>query len=308
MIRTAKAPGQIGVGRCAKLGTMLLAAATLAACGHETRIDRHALNQLAAPTDAVALPPPGGPAVLSVIERRYSNAIQQDIVLAASTRVPGQNLLRVQMFGPVGVDGGDTALTNRHPGEASIASEMRALIPNVRMQRSSLFVQNSYGPFGYAVGRHISGDTCLYAWQRIRRSTGGPFGNNMGTIQVRLRLCQSGATEEALMAVMYGYTIISAFDDPRWNPLGAPAPADPRLGKTGQPIYPTAAGVYQFLVAQHKPAPSPRVARTLAARPSSPEPAQPPSGPLVPPPPGPAAATTVTVPPPPPEQPRATGS
>jgi len=280
--------------------------AMLAACGHETRTDRHALNRLATPADAVALPPPGGPAVVSVIERRYSNAIQQDIVLAASTRVPGQNLLRVQMFGPVGVEGGDTELTNRHLGEASIASEMRALIPEVRMQRSSLFAQNSYGPFGYAVGRHASGDMCLYAWQRIRRGGGSPFGSNMGTIQVRLRLCQTGATEEALMAVMYGYTIVSSLNDPRWNPLGDPAPADPRLSETGQPVYPAAAGVYQPLVAP-APAPSPRPVRAPAAARPAPEPA-PPSGPLVPPPPGSPGAATVTVPPPPAQRPGTTGS
>jgi len=108
------------------------------------------------------------------------------------------------------------------------------------------------------------------------------------------------------MAVMYGYTIASSLNEPRWTPLGDPAPADPRLSETGQPVYPAAAGVYQPLVAP-APAPSPRPVRAPAAARPAPEPA-PPSGPLVPPPPGSPGAATVTVPPPPAQRPGTTGS
>jgi hypothetical protein len=55
---------------------------------------------------------------------------------------------------------------------------------------------------------------------------------------VRLRLCEAGASEKDLLSVMYGYTLTGSFASEQWNPYGAPAGIDSRLGADAQPIYP----------------------------------------------------------------------
>lgn len=282
---------------------LALVSFAVSACAQPaTRLERASQAGEITPQDAFALPPPGGPAVVGVVERRYSNAIQQDIVLSAAATAPGQNLLRVQIFGPIGGDGGSTALVDRQLPDANIGREMRELLPGVAMRRSPLYAQNSYGPFGYAVGSYGAGDLCLYGWQRIAASQASASFANRGTIQVRLRLCQTGATEQALLAVMYGYTINASFPSPGWNPYGRPPAADPRLGNTGQPIHPLEASGPEAVFA---PAPiaapvrSP-VARRAAA--STPTAASPPANaPVVPPPPDEEAGQAPVVPPPPQE-------
>ena len=104
-------------------------------------------------SQAFALPPPGGPSIVSVIERPYNNAVQQEILLATSARTPGQNVLRVQFFGPVkaNLSGGDK-LRDSQLGVTDISREMRGTLPGIAMHRSPNYVQNRYGPFGYRVG------------------------------------------------------------------------------------------------------------------------------------------------------------
>lgn len=285
---------------------LALVGVSLGACAQPaTRLEQSSLAGGVAPQNAFALPPPGGPAVVGVIERRYSNAIQQDVVLSAAAMVPGQNMLRVQLFGPVGVDGGDTVLVDRQLAEADIGREIRQLFPGVAMRRSPLYAQNSYGPFGYALGTYGAGDLCLYGWQRIAASrAGAPFGSR-GTIQMRLRLCQTGATEQALLAVMYGYTINTSFSGQRWNPFGRAPAADPRLGSTGQPIHPLGASG-QAAVFASTPIPAAAPARSPVTRSapaeSAPAVASPPAGaPVVPPPPAEVAPQAPVVPSPPQE-------
>lgn len=192
------------------------------------------------PEDAILLPPPGGPGILSVIERRYDNALEQDIYIHTSARTPGQNAFRVQMFGTISPFRlSDNKLTSRPVTTAGIATEMRKALPGIRMKRASFYVQNNYGPFGYAFGRGAGGDLCMYAWQQVRAPTGtiSPLANH-GSIQVRLRLCKANATERELLAVMYHYTITGAVDTAGWNPYGEPQPVSPTLGGIGAPIYP----------------------------------------------------------------------
>lgn len=276
----------------------------LAACAQtDSRLERSSLAAGVPAQQAIALPPPGGPAIIGVVERRYANAIQQDIALATKSAVPGQNLLRVQMFGPVGAEGGDTRLPDLPLSETEVWREMRRRLPGVAMQRSPLYTQNSYGPFGYAIGRHGAGDLCLYAWQRIAGSrSGAPFAN-VGTVQVRLRLCHANASEQSLLATMYGYTINTAFSDSAWNPYGSPPPADPRLGNTGQPIHP--AGPFGFeatLEEEPRPAARPPAPRRAAAPARQPLPVPPPGAPVVPLPPGEAEGGPRPIIPPPPKE------
>jgi hypothetical protein len=189
---------------------------------------------------AFALPPPGGPAVVNIVERRFSNSTQQDIFLFTSAATPGQNVLRLQLFGPVGLQmDGQKGLGYSSIRASEIAKEMRRELPGVALTQSPLYLQNNYGPFSYAYGRGHGNDACLYAWQQIRSpEEARTVFQNRGTIQVRLRLCEDGASEEKLLATMYGYTIRAAFNAPGWNPYGEPPSADPTLGRTGNPIYP----------------------------------------------------------------------
>ncbi|WP_181166479.1 MULTISPECIES: cellulose biosynthesis protein BcsN [unclassified Mesorhizobium] len=264
----------------------------MASCANPPPLNNSTGTSLISPETAFAYPPPGGPAVTAVLEQRFANATQQDILLSTSARTPGQNMLRVQMFGPVDASmAGESRLRDGYLPIGDVGTEVRQALPGIRMQRSPFYVQNKYGPFGYAVGRSASGDTCLYGWQRIT-STGSTqtLIGNKGSVQVRLRLCDQNASEQHLLDVMYGYTISASFKTRNWNPYGqAPAP-DEAIGKSGHPIYPL--GATQFgTVTTPRPSPAklvrhasrPRVMASQA--PATPDSEQP-IGPLVPAPPG----------------------
>lgn len=85
---------------------------------------------------------------------------------------------------------------------------------------SANYLQNGYGAFSYAAGKGRGIDTCLYGWQDIRspESMRQDF-RNLGRIKVRLRLCQSGASVEQLLTVMYNYTITGTYASQSWNPM-----------------------------------------------------------------------------------------
>jgi hypothetical protein len=192
---------------------------------------------------ALVLPPPGGPSIVSVVEQKRGNGVDQSISLFTSSSVPGQNFLKVQFLGASGANPGTGNASYRMVNESGISREMAASLPGVRMARSTTFLQNSYGPFGYASGRSHAGDTCIYGWQQIRSSRSDQTqARNFGMIQLRLRLCDARATERQLLGVMYGYTVIGTFNGEIWNPYGMPQGGDPTLGRTGNPIYPDEGG------------------------------------------------------------------
>lgn len=189
---------------------------------------------------AFALPGPGGPAIVNIVERTFRNATQQDIFLFTSASTPGQNVMRVQLYGPVGSKfEGTRALGYSSVKASEIAREMRRELPGIALRQSPIYLQNNYGPFSYAYGHGRGSDACLYGWQQIRSPEDARTAfQNRGTIQVRLRLCEENASEEKLLSTMYGYTIRGAFNAAGWNPYGEPPGVDPTLGRTGNPIYP----------------------------------------------------------------------
>jgi hypothetical protein len=293
----------------------------LAGCASGGQPTTFATLRTAPAQSAFALPPPGGPGIVDVIERRYSNATQQDIALSTSSNVSGQNLLRVQLFGPVNHrEAGQSRLSERSLANTNISSEFRSRFPGVRMRQSPYYVQNRYGPFGYALGRAQSGDTCLYAWQRIRPTGQTTLITNQGTISLRLRLCDRALSEYQLLSVMYGITINAFFNDITWNPYGAPPSPPDSLGQPGTPMLPNAGSEFvNLLPAQttrkaRQPRPRQSARQIVEEAPPLPEPV----GPLVPPPPanppagaqvpaptptvanpGPVAPDPLVVPPPP---------
>lgn len=277
---------------------LAIAGVLLAGCSRGLPLRSDELTRMVPADQAFAVPEVGGPAVTAVLEKRYANATEQDVLLATSAATSGQNMLRVQIFGPV-----ETALANRDTLRAgylpakNVNAEMHELIPGVRMQTSGYYVQNKYGPFGYAVGRTKSGDTCLYAWQRIA-STGftQTWIGNKGSIQVRLRLCDQNASEQRLLQSMYGYTINASFKSKNWNPYGEPLPPDETLGRPGAPTYPVSASRFET-VNEPIAAPAPKrrsPTRRQAANPPVPATAQRPApvGPVVPPPPADGVASS----------------
>lgn len=190
---------------------------------------------------ALVFPPPGGPAIVNVVERKHAKDVEQTISLSTSSSVPGQNFLKVQFLGLTGSNPGLGSRPYNTISDLAIAREMASAVPGVRLARSATFVQNSYGPFGYASGQSRNGDTCLYAWQQIQAGFSPPVEQrNFGMVQVRLRLCDAHATERQLLGTVYGYTIAGRFDGAPLNPFGAPRGADALLGKPGEPVYPDA--------------------------------------------------------------------
>jgi len=220
--------------------SLLFSVAVLSGCNTPAGVRSFGGAQMASPSEALVFPPPGGPEIVTVVNRTYSNAVAQQVILRSEAATPGQNYIKAEFFGPqqAGDTGGD-ALAFSGFRASSVAREIRAEFPGENIAMSANYLQNGYGAFSYAAGHGRSDDTCLYGWQDIRspESMRQDF-RNLGRIKVRLRLCQSGASVERLLAVMYNYTITGTYASPSWNPYGTPRAVDQNLGRPGSPVYP----------------------------------------------------------------------
>lgn len=281
------------------IATTALLMAALAGCSSTAGVARFQPARSVPATEALVFPPPGGPAVIAVIERRYRNGIEQDIALRTQSSVSGQNSIKVKFVGP-GIDGTNTdkTLSSARLTDLTVSREMRSEVPGIAMVRTPSYLQNNYGPFSYAVGRSRGGDTCVYGWQQIRSSTDARNTlHNLGIIEMRLRLCDAAQSEQALLATMYGYTINGSFTGWQWNPYGRTDGVDPNLGRPGHPVYPAAAAIDHYAAPLgYEPQPTvrrvsaPPTRRPVAsarqpARTVMPMVSTAPRGPLVPPPP-----------------------
>lgn len=220
--------------------SFLFSVAVLSGCNTPAGVRSFGGAQMLSPSEALVFPPPGGPEIVTVVSRTYSNAVSQQVILRAQAATPGQNYIKAEFFGPQQV--GDTdrdALSFTNFRASALAREIRAEFPGQALAMSPNYLQNGYGAFSYAAGSGRGDDACLYGWQDIRSPDGmrQDF-RNLGRIKVRLRLCQSGASVEQLLSVMYNYTITGTFASQSWNPYGTPQPVDPSLGRPGNPVYP----------------------------------------------------------------------
>lgn len=262
---------------CKLVAAALLGSSMLAACATRPLDLRvQTLTTEVPVTQAIVMPPPGGPSIVTLLERRRSNAIEQELILSTNGSEPGQNAFFVTLL--ESLSGGEGSDVVKIPSIApdAIAAEMEQRLPGVAMQVSPYFVQNKYGPFGYAAGLSDAGDTCLYAWQTIEPNERRLFSletallaTPQGAISVRLRICEPGAPEEALLRLMYEYTVVAHLRSPVWNPYGDPPPADPRLGELGSPVYPISRNGHAQPVSEPAgPAPRPaeRALRRVAPR------------------------------------------
>lgn len=191
-------------------------------------------------SQAMIMPAPGGPAVISLIEERFADGVEQKVILGTDATNSGQNYLSIRLYGPMERETqGTKKLGYKSVTAVALNNEAIRAMPGVPMKMSGLFLRNSYGPFGYAFGQTQSGDSCIYGWQQLRSSTNERENfRNAGAIQIRLRLCENGASEKQLLGVMYGYTVTGSFASDQWNPFGKPKDVSSTLGAGGDPIYP----------------------------------------------------------------------
>lgn len=193
--------------------------------------------------EAMVLPEPGStPPVIAVVQTNFLNAIEQEIVLGTNSHSRGQNAIYVVFFGPVkGRTGWENTRADDFLNTEVIDQEMLDRMPGVTMYTSNYFVQNRYGPFNYAIGNAGGGELCIYGWQRIQSQV--PMFltfRDRGSMSIRLRLCQIGATEQDLLRVMYRYSINAYFLPHVWQPYGRPLGEPEGIGRIGGPLaYPS---------------------------------------------------------------------
>ncbi|MBS7538381.1 cellulose biosynthesis protein BcsN [Ancylobacter lacus] len=253
---------------------LLAVAATVAGCAPyplQGQSPKIATQTIEVPTgEALVLPEPGGPRVITVLETRYLNALEQEIILATNSVAPGQNAFHVTFFGPVdGRTGRENILSYDRLDEDELDRQMEQALPNVYMRRSNYFVQNRYGPFGYAIGRGGSNDMCIYAWQRIQSQVPvNVLGRDRGVLSLRYRFCQTGATEQTLLRGMYRYSINGYFLPRSWQPYGRPMGEPDGIGRIGGPLaFPTGVeGDATVLDGALGPEPAPRAAPVRRVR------------------------------------------
>lgn len=240
-----RAIGRFGLGASVLAGLLAGCATTSDMPASEAGIVR--------PSDAMILPPPGGPGIITVVSTTYPNAVRQDISLATDARSTGENKISIIRFTGKGGDGSDAALKDIPFTQVNLTEEALEAWPNSGMAVSPYYVQNAYGPFGYAVAKPANGDTCMYAWQRIEPTLKPSGAVDRGTLIIRVQACQRGVSEQALLDLMYRLRLnVDVFPPSR-------APAN--IGRIAAPIKPVGAQGFAEVIPSQRPATPAPVAR-----------------------------------------------
>jgi hypothetical protein len=128
---------------------LAVAIATITGCASKDGIRVPGPAATVSSDKAFALPPPGGPSIVNVVQHDFNNAAQQDIYLFTSAVTPGQNVMRVTFFGPVGLDYDDRkGLGYSSIRNSNVDRDMRRDLPGVAMAKSDFYVQYNEGAFG----------------------------------------------------------------------------------------------------------------------------------------------------------------
>ncbi|WP_321380253.1 cellulose biosynthesis protein BcsN [Rhizobium sp.] len=236
---------------------LVMSAVVLTGCEHSGGIEQPIVPVMVGPEKALVMLSPGSFEAVTLVERNYANAIAQQMVLRTHALTPGENYIKVTYWGPTA---SEYKMREQLPytafRQSQLAHEIRAEFPSTPMATSPDYLQNDYGAFSYAIGKGFGNDLCFFGWQQIRapedqRSMLG----NSGMIQVRIRLCDTGASQSSLLSIMYHYSLTGRFDSFAWNPYGAPPPLDQSIGNPGQPTYPVAGQAALDKPAAARPAP-----------------------------------------------------
>jgi hypothetical protein len=263
---------------------------TLAAegCAAQRIVVEDSTARAVSPTLAFVSLGPGAPRDLSVVESPYANATRQTIALATHGKTPGENQLRIDVFGLTNPNlAPDSSLPDLPLNEADLMAEAQDVLSDASLRISTNYMQNRYGPFGYAVGKSSQGDTCVYAWQRLETPEQKlSIVNSRNTISIRLRICDPKASEATLASLMMNLSVNVRLSGGSWTP--DPRELSPTIGAAGAPMAPpqlTAAAVNPFPPASPVAATAPRAKRAIAVEPVSAPVIAPAPGVLVPPPP-----------------------
>lgn len=139
-------------GGVSGVGFLLVAlAAAASGCTARPGAGVATLSSTVTAASALVVPAPGTLSIVSVIQRQYTNAIEQQVALSTSASTSGQNFISIQAFGPaetVALPAG--ALAFKPVRHVAIQAEISRYFPGRRLTISSNFVRNTYGPFGYA--------------------------------------------------------------------------------------------------------------------------------------------------------------
>lgn len=234
-------------------------ALALGACASVPKLPPHEAV-VVAPVEAMIIPPPGGPGIIKVVSTTFPNAVRQEISLATQARTAGENKITLVQFVDRGGDGSDASLRDIPFTEVNLTEEALAAWPDTGMAVSPYYVQNDYGPFGYAIGRPANGDACIYAWQRIEPALKPSGSIDRGAITIRLQLCKRGSSEQELLEVMYRLRLNSSVH----APLAAPA----AIGRIAAPIRPVGAEGFAKVIDIADPVPASRPATVQPTAPA----------------------------------------
>ena len=144
---------------------------------------------------------PGLPAT-TVRQTGGKGKIEQTIVYANATNLPGENMLSITIDPSAKI-----TRSNGAPSRSQVLAEMRSALSGVAMRISPVIADNAYGVFGYATGSIGKGGSCVYAWQfakNIRPYDGGQFTASGGAAQIRLRYCSPSIAADRIVALMQG--------------------------------------------------------------------------------------------------------
>lgn len=182
------------------------------------------LAQAIAPSSALAALPYDAGSIVSVVETRRTDGIDQKITLIGDAGTRGDNEIDVT-----------TRRRNRNTvttavDEAQIRDEIAERLPGVTLSSEPRLVSSAAGPLGVLTGHGDGGTTCLYAWSSgngARRRVDmarllGVDGPENDDLNIRVRLCRRGVGEDRLVALAEGLRLRPDFAAGR--PIATMAP------------------------------------------------------------------------------------
>ena len=227
-----------------------LCAVTLAGCSmvpDDTRAAYEVTGSGSAGSQPMAQLPLTAGAVVSVVESANKGVITQKIVLKGDATTWGENgavvVVDQSPDRPV-----EKSWSVPKPTEELIDKELRENFSDMDMGIGQTYTRNSFGPFGFAVGKNTSGITCLYAWQfspgRKPQYFVDPQADavNASTpvapTSVRVRLCKQNVAEADLVAMVSQMSVFpphstTPYLDPTYQAAEGAAPD--ALAATGLP-------------------------------------------------------------------------
>jgi hypothetical protein len=159
-------------------------------------------------------------------------------IIAFDGGVPGLSANVIDIRYRRTVADSDVAMMQK-PTESGIRDELAARFPNMEMIVVARPRSNAYGIYGLAVGKSASGASCIYAWQWADTSEAQPASDSFDALSLRITLCRTGVTLDALAADLdrlhvgpARMTIASGSKPPQRLAASRLSPAPKRVAKT----------------------------------------------------------------------------